>query len=152
MAARNFKTVTLELGGKSPNIVFDDADLDQAVKGAVSGIFAAAGQSCQAGSRLLLQRGIHDRFVDKLVGFMRDVKLGDPSSPTPRSARSRRDRSSRRCSPISRSPVRRVRPASSAAAAAPTSAPAVRRADHLHRRPQPHADRPGRGLRAGALQ
>ena len=79
LAARNFKTVTLELGGKSPNIVFDDADLDQAVKGAVSGIFAAAGQSCQAGSRLLLQRGIHDRFVDKLVAFMRDVKLGDPA-------------------------------------------------------------------------
>ncbi len=79
LAARNFKTVTLELGGKSPNIVFDDADLDQAVKGAVSGIFAAAGQSCQAGSRLLVQRAIHDQFVAKLIAFMRDVKLGDPA-------------------------------------------------------------------------
>ncbi len=79
LAARNFKTVTLELGGKSPNIVFDDADLDQAVKGAVSGIFAAAGQSCQAGSRLLVQRTIHDQFVDRLIAFMRDVKLGDPA-------------------------------------------------------------------------
>jgi (Z)-2-((N-methylformamido)methylene)-5-hydroxybutyrolactone dehydrogenase len=79
LAARNFKTVTLELGGKSPNIVFDDADLDQAVKGVVSGIFAASGQSCQAGSRLLLQRSIHDVFVDKLVAFMKDVKLGDPT-------------------------------------------------------------------------
>lgn len=81
IAARNFKTVTLELGGKSPNIVFDDADLDQAVKGVVSGIFAASGQSCQAGSRLLLQRGIHDRFLEKLTAFMSDVKLGDPKDP-----------------------------------------------------------------------
>jgi len=81
LAARGFKTVTLELGGKSPNIVFDDADLDQAVKGVVSGIFAASGQSCQAGSRLLLQRGIHDRFIAKLIAFMQDVKLGDPADP-----------------------------------------------------------------------
>ena len=79
LAARNFKTVTLELGGKSPNIVFDDADLDQAVKGVVSGIFAATGQSCQAGSRLLVQRSIHDTFVAKLIDFMKDVKLGDPT-------------------------------------------------------------------------
>jgi len=81
LAARGLKTVTLELGGKSPNIVFEDADLDQAVKGVVSGIFAASGQSCQAGSRLLVQQSIHDLFVDKLVTFMRDVKLGDPASP-----------------------------------------------------------------------
>jgi acyl-CoA reductase-like NAD-dependent aldehyde dehydrogenase len=81
LAARGLKTVTLELGGKSPNIVFDDADLDQAVKGVVSGIFAASGQSCQAGSRLLLQSSIHDRFVDKLVAFVREARLGDPSLP-----------------------------------------------------------------------
>lgn len=81
-AARGFKTVTLELGGKSPNIVFDDADLDQAVKGAVSGIFAATGQSCQAGSRLLLQEGIHDEFVQRLIDFVSTAKLGDPSDPT----------------------------------------------------------------------
>lgn len=81
MAARHFKTVTLELGGKSPNIVFDDADLDQAVKGVVSGIFAASGQSCQAGSRLLVQRSIHDDFVLRLIHFMKDVRLGDPKDP-----------------------------------------------------------------------
>ncbi len=81
LAARNFKTVTLELGGKSPNIVFDDADLDQAVKGVVSGIFAASGQSCQAGSRLLVQQNIHDMFVQKLIAFVRDAKIGDPSLP-----------------------------------------------------------------------
>jgi acyl-CoA reductase-like NAD-dependent aldehyde dehydrogenase len=81
LAAKNFKTVTLELGGKSPNIVFDDADLEQAVKGVVSGIFAATGQSCQAGSRLLVQRSIHDRFVQMLLDFLRDVRLGDPADP-----------------------------------------------------------------------
>jgi aldehyde dehydrogenase (NAD+) len=79
LAARNFKTVTLELGGKSPNIVFDDAHLDRAVKGVVSGIFAASGQSCQAGSRLLLQRSIHDVFIEKLVAFMTGVRMGDPA-------------------------------------------------------------------------
>ena len=81
LAARGLKTVTLELGGKSPNIIFDDADLDQAVKGVVSGIFAASGQSCQAGSRLLLQQGIHDLFVEKLVEFVKTAKIGDPSLP-----------------------------------------------------------------------
>jgi aldehyde dehydrogenase (NAD+) len=81
LAARHLKTVTLELGGKSPNIVFDDADLPQAVKGVVSGIFAASGQSCQAGSRLLVQRTIHDRFVQMLVEFVRSAKLGDPAAP-----------------------------------------------------------------------
>lgn len=81
-AARGFKTVTLELGGKSPNIVFDDADLDQAVKGAVSGIFAATGQSCQAGSRLLLQENIHDEFVQRLIDFVSTAKMGDPSDPS----------------------------------------------------------------------
>jgi aldehyde dehydrogenase (NAD+) len=79
LAARSLKTVTLELGGKSPNIVFDDADLDQAVKGVVSGIFAASGQTCIAGSRLLVQDTIHDAFVQRLVDFVASAKLGDPT-------------------------------------------------------------------------
>jgi aldehyde dehydrogenase (NAD+) len=81
LAAAGLKTVTLELGGKSPNIVFDDADLEQAVKGVVSGIFAASGQSCQPGSRLLLQKNIHDRFLEKLIAFVRTAKMGDPALP-----------------------------------------------------------------------
>jgi aldehyde dehydrogenase (NAD+) len=81
LAARGFKTVTLELGGKSANIVFDDADLDNAVKGVVAGIFAASGQTCIAGSRLLVQQGIHDAFVQRLVEFMASAKMGDPASP-----------------------------------------------------------------------
>jgi len=81
MAARGLKTVTLELGGKSPNIVFDDADQDRALRGVVAGIFAAAGQSCQAGSRLLVQENIHDAFVERLVALVSKAKLGDPSRP-----------------------------------------------------------------------
>lgn len=79
-AARGMKRVSLELGGKSPNIVFADADLDNAVKGAISGIFAATGQTCIAGSRLLVQRTIHDQFVDKLLAFARTARMGDPMS------------------------------------------------------------------------
>lgn len=78
-AAKSFKRVLLELGGKSPNIIFEDANLEDAVKGAVSGIFAAAGQTCMAGSRLLVQRSIYDQVIDRLVQFMRGAKLGDPN-------------------------------------------------------------------------
>jgi aldehyde dehydrogenase (NAD+) len=77
-AARGLKRVSMELGGKSPNIVFDDADLDNAVKGVISGIFAATGQTCIAGSRLLVQQAIHDRFLDRLLAFARTAKMGDP--------------------------------------------------------------------------
>jgi len=77
-SAKTLKKVSLELGGKSPNIVFDDADIDNAIKGAVSGIFAATGQTCIAGSRLLVQESIHDEFVDKLVAFAKTAKMGNP--------------------------------------------------------------------------
>ncbi len=79
-AARSLKHVTMELGGKSPNIVFDDCILDDTVKGVISGIFAATGQTCIAGSRLLLQRSVHDEFVDKLVAFAKTARMGDPAS------------------------------------------------------------------------
>ncbi|WP_454737923.1 aldehyde dehydrogenase [Cupriavidus necator] len=76
--AAQFKHVSLELGGKSPNIVFSDANLDDAVNGSVSGIFAASGQTCIAGSRLLLQEDIHDVFVEKLLALASTAKLGNP--------------------------------------------------------------------------
>ncbi len=79
-AAHGLKRVGLELGGKSPNIVFDDADMDNAVKGVISGIFAATGQTCIAGSRLLVQESIHDEFVAKLIDLARTAKMGDPMS------------------------------------------------------------------------
>jgi len=78
-AAPGLKKVTLELGGKSPNIILDDADLEQAVKGAISGVFGASGQTCMAGSRLLVQRSIHDDFVAQLVEATKAAKVGDPS-------------------------------------------------------------------------
>jgi len=77
-AARGLKRVSMELGGKSPNIVFDDADLDNAMKGVISGIFAATGQTCIAGSRLLVQERIHDRFLDMLVRFAQSARMGNP--------------------------------------------------------------------------
>src|SRR5262245_59113685 len=80
-AAKDFKHVSLELGGKSPNIVFEDADFEAAVMGAISGIFAATGQTCIAGSRLLLQRSIHDRFVERLVAVAKSARIGDPMLP-----------------------------------------------------------------------
>ena len=77
-AAGGLKRVTLELGGKSPNIVFEDADIEDAVKGAISGIFAASGQTCVAGSRLLLQERIHDEFVDRLLETAKTARMGNP--------------------------------------------------------------------------
>ena len=77
-AARGLKRVTLELGGKSPNIVFADARQDNAVKGVISGILAATGQTCIAGSRLLVQRSIHDEFLARVVDFARTARIGDP--------------------------------------------------------------------------
>jgi (Z)-2-((N-methylformamido)methylene)-5-hydroxybutyrolactone dehydrogenase len=81
LAAKHFKRVTLELGGKSPNIVFDDADLKRAANGVITGIFSAGGQTCMAGSRLLLQESIHDEFVDRLLDIASKAKLGDPKRP-----------------------------------------------------------------------
>lgn len=77
-AARGLKPTTLELGGKSPNIVFGDAVLDNAVKGAVAGIFAATGQTCIAGSRLLVQESIYEELLERVVEFARTARMGDP--------------------------------------------------------------------------
>ncbi len=82
LAARGLKRVTLELGGKSANIVFDDADLDEAVKGVVSGIFAATGQTCIAGSRALIHRPIHEEFVDRLLTLAKTARMGNPLDST----------------------------------------------------------------------
>lgn len=80
-AARRGVPATLELGGKSPNIVFDDADLDLAVTGAISGIFAATGQTCIAGSRLLVHSSVHDEVVERIVARAQGIHLGDPLDP-----------------------------------------------------------------------
>lgn len=77
-AARGLKRVSLELGGKSPNIVFEDADLDLAVTGAIAGIFAATGQTCVAGSRLLVQNSVKDEVVRRLLDLAAQARIGDP--------------------------------------------------------------------------
>ena len=81
-AAAGMKRVSLELGGKSPNVVFADCDLDAAVSGAVSGVFAATGQTCIAGSRLLVQNSFRDEFVEKLRTVAATAKIGDPMLAT----------------------------------------------------------------------
>jgi aldehyde dehydrogenase (NAD+) len=78
-AAEGLKTVTLELGGKSANIIFADANIDNAVNGAISGIFAATGQTCIAGSRLLVQRAVHDRVVEGVVKLAATARIGNPA-------------------------------------------------------------------------
>src|SRR5918992_784980 len=77
-AAEHVAKVTLELGGKSPNIVFDDADLEAAANGVVSGIFAATGQTCMAGSRLFVHEDLHDELVGALAEKAKAAKLGNP--------------------------------------------------------------------------
>src|SRR6266536_1429970 len=77
-AAGNVTGVLLELGGKSAHLVFADADLDAACNGVVAGVFAATGQTCMAGSRLLVHRSVHDALVAKIVSRARAIKIGDP--------------------------------------------------------------------------
>jgi aldehyde dehydrogenase (NAD+) len=77
-AADHLARVSLELGGKSPNIIFADADLDNAVNGVLAGIFGASGQTCMAGSRVLIQSSVYDAFVQRLVERTKQIKIGDP--------------------------------------------------------------------------
>jgi len=83
-AAKTLKKVTLELGGKSPNIVLDDADLDAAVRGALVGIFYNKGEVCAAGSRLFVQESAHDAFMEKLLERGKKMQVGDPLDPKTR--------------------------------------------------------------------
>ena len=83
-AADTVKRITLELGGKSPNIVFADSDLEAAVRGASTGIFYGKGEVCAAGSRLFVEKKIHDEFMSKLVERAQKLKPGDPLDPKTR--------------------------------------------------------------------
>src|SRR5437764_7435340 len=83
-SAESLKRITLELGGKSPNIVFPDADLDAAVRGATIGIFYGKGEVCAAGSRLLVDKSIKDEFVDRVAARAKKMAPGDPMDPKTR--------------------------------------------------------------------
>jgi aldehyde dehydrogenase (NAD+) len=80
-ARTNLKRVTLELGGKSPNIIFADSDLEAAVEGSHTGLFFNQGQCCCAGSRLFVEQKIHDQFVEQMVKKVKKTKVGDPFDP-----------------------------------------------------------------------
>jgi aldehyde dehydrogenase (NAD+) len=80
-AADNLNAVTLELGGKSPQIVFSDADLAAAANGLVAGVFAATGQTCMAGSRLIVHESVHDELVRLVAERAASIRLGDPNDP-----------------------------------------------------------------------
>ncbi|HUD93458.1 aldehyde dehydrogenase family protein [Sphingobium sp.] len=80
-AAPTMKRVTVELGGKSPNIVFADADLDKAVPAAAMAVFANSGQICSAGTRLFVQSSIRTEFMERLAAFTKTIKVGDPLNP-----------------------------------------------------------------------
>jgi len=83
-SADSLKRVTLELGGKSPNIVFADSSIDTAVKGALNGIFYGKGEVCSAGSRLFVEKRVEDEFMGKLVEASKKIKVGDPLDPKTR--------------------------------------------------------------------
>src|SRR4051812_24992295 len=83
-AADTLKRVTLELGGKSPNIVFADSDMDSAVRGAINGIFYGKGEVCNAGSRLFIENKVKDEFTEKLVERAKKMRPGDPLDPKTR--------------------------------------------------------------------
>lgn len=80
-AADTFKRLTLELGGKSAQVIFEDANLENAVKGVVSGIFAATGQTCIAGSRVIIHESLHDEFVAQFTAMAKQARMGDPLDP-----------------------------------------------------------------------
>ncbi|WP_433189881.1 aldehyde dehydrogenase [Actinoallomurus sp. CA-150999] len=81
LAGRHLKPCTLELGGKSPQIVFGDADLDRAADGIAAGVFFSGGQTCLAGSRLLVHASVHDALLERIVDRAKKVRLGDPADP-----------------------------------------------------------------------
>lgn len=81
LAGSHMKHATMELGGKSPLIVFDDADIENAVGGAMLGNFYSSGQVCSNGTRVFVQRGVHDRFLDRLIERTKRIRLGDPLDP-----------------------------------------------------------------------
>lgn len=78
-AAKSLTPVSLELGGKSANIVFEDADLEEAVEGSIKAIFTNQGQVCLAGSRILVQESIYDKFIEKFIESVKEIKVGDPT-------------------------------------------------------------------------
>ena len=81
LAGSKMKHATMELGGKSPLIIFDDADVENAIGGAMLGNFYSTGQVCSNGTRVFVQNGMHDRFVERLTERTKTIRIGDPLDP-----------------------------------------------------------------------
>ena len=154
LAAGNVKKISLELGGKSPNIVFADADLEKFAKESPYSVFDNAGQDCCARSRILVERSVHEKVVELFAEATRNVKVGDPADEAteiglarqPQAARPRRRL--HRDRPGGRRDDRRRRRRAGRSGAGRWRLPD---ADRVRQRPQRHADR-GRGdLRAGRV-
>ena len=147
-AARDFRRVTLELGGKSPQIVLADADLDAVLPGVAIGFFANQGEICAAGTRILVARELYDDVVDGLADAARGVRLGDPfDEATTMGALINGKQRDRVTGYIAQGTRRGRRARHRRRAARPAGL--LRRADGLRRREQRHRDRAGRDLRAG---
>ena len=152
MAAGNVKRLTLELGGKGPNIVLDDADLDLAADGTLFGCLMNQGQACESGTRIIVADAVHDKFVERLIERIRTIRMGDPLDPAtdfgPVISAEARDRILRYIE------TGQAEGATLTYGGGRPGRPAVRarllgRADDLHRRPQRHDDRARGGLRPG---
>ena len=152
-AAGTLKRLSLELGGKSPNIVFADADMEAAVRGAMTGIFYNKGEVCAAGSRLFLEEPIHDEFMAKLTDRVKTLKVGDPM-----------DKATRMGPVVSKAQMETVLSyieagkqegarvvAGGGRAGVGRRQGLLHRAHDLRRRDQRHEDRPGRDLRPRPL-
>ena len=152
LAGSQMKHATMELGGKSPLIVFDDADVENAVGGAMLGNFYSTGQVCSNGTRVFVQKGIHDRFVERLTERTKKIRIGDPLDPEtqmgPLISKAQHDKV------LGYIAIGKAEGATLAlrrrrAVAAGLRGRLLRRADHLHRRHRRDAHRARGDFRAG---
>ena len=154
-SAGNLKRLSLELGGKSPDIVFADADLERAAPAAAMACFASAGQVCVAGSRLFVERRIHYEFVERVAAVARGLWFGVSTDPQTQMGPSVPDRQLKR---VAHYLDKGATEGATAVAGGhrltdgPLADGVLRRPDGVRRRPRPHDDRPRGDLRAGHLR
>ncbi len=152
LAANDIKRISLELGGKSPNIVFADANIDAAAAGSVGAAFLNTGQTCQAGTRLLLQRSAYDEFMTKFLTHVDRIKVGDPLDPStnmgPLVSEEQLNIVLGYVELGKKEGARLIRGGNRLTGGS-YDAGLFHGADSLRRGRQPHAYRPGRDLRAG---
>jgi aldehyde dehydrogenase (NAD+) len=154
-AAGNLKRVTLELGGKSPDIVFADADLDRAVLGAAMGVFANSGQACCAGTRIFVERPAYPDFVAAAVELAASLRVGNSLDPETRIGPVVSEAQLRRVTgylDVGRAEGATTGVGGTRLETGELGARVLRGADHLHRCARRHAHRPGGDLRAGGLR